>query len=188
MQVLVGLGNPGPQYLLNRHNVGFMAVDAIAYAHGAPTPKQKDQLLQQEVSVGQRRLMLLKPLSYMNRSGHAVAPFTKFYKIPNEHVFVFHDDLDLPLGKIRVKRGGGHGGHNGLKSLDACLGSDYWRVRMGIGHPGHRDLVSDYVLGNFKKPEQEVLIDLLQRVVDALPHLLAGQADAFMTQVALAVD
>lgn len=185
MQVLVGLGNPGPQYLLNRHNVGFMAIDAIAHAYSAGIFRQKDQLLQQELSLEGQRLMLLKPLSFMNRSGHAVAPFTKFYKIPNEHVFVFHDDLDLPFGKIKVKRGGGHGGHNGLKSLDACMGPDYWRVRIGIGHPGHKDLVSDYVLGNFKKSEQDEVVDLLQRMNDALPLLLKGQADQFMTQVAL---
>ncbi|MES2253178.1 MAG: aminoacyl-tRNA hydrolase [Pseudomonadota bacterium] len=151
--VFVGLGNPGTNYALNRHNVGFMAIDVIADHVRAPAFKIKSNAALSEVSTPGQRLFLLKPQTFMNLSARGVAPLLAFYKIPLDHLVVFHDDLDLEPGRIKIKRGGSSGGHNGLKSLDESIGKDYWRVRIGIGHPGHKDAVTGYVLSNFRKEE-----------------------------------
>ena len=151
--VFVGLGNPGANYSLNRHNVGFMAMDVIADHFRAPVFKIKSNTALSEVSMPGQRIFLLKPQTFMNLSARGVAPLLAFFKIPLDHVVVFHDDLDLEPGRIKIKCGGGSGGHNGLKSLDQSLGKDYWRVRIGIGHPGHKDAVTGYVLSNFRREE-----------------------------------
>lgn len=151
--VFVGLGNPGANYALNRHNVGFMAIDVIADHVSAPAFKIKQNAAVSEVSVKGDRLFFIKPQTFMNLSARGVAPLLAFYKIPIDHLVVFHDDLDLEPGRIKIKRGGSSGGHNGLKSIDQSLGVDYWRVRIGIGHPGHKDAVTGYVLSNFRREE-----------------------------------
>jgi PTH1 family peptidyl-tRNA hydrolase len=150
---IVGLGNPGSQYALNRHNIGFMIADYIQDAYRAPPFKIKQNTAYTEVIIGPHKIYLIKPQTFMNLSGRGVSPLISFFKIPLENVIVFHDELDLEPGRARVKRGGSSGGHNGLKSLDSTIGQDYWRVRIGIGHPGHKDAVSDYVLSNFKNSD-----------------------------------
>ena len=182
--LLVGLGNPGEQYMLNRHNVGFMAVDVISHIYSFSAAKRHGKALLQEGVVNGQKVLLLKPLTFMNLSGHAVAEVASFYKILPEHIIVFHDDLDLALYKIRVKQGGRHGGHNGLRSLDACIGKDYWRVRIGIDRPEDKSRVSDYVLNNFPKAEQDDLADLLGGIADELPSLLADKKELFTTRMA----
>ena len=155
--LFVGLGNPGTQYALNRHNVGFMAVDVIADHLRAPAFKIKSNAALTEAALSaspeSHRLYLIKPQTFMNLSARAVAPILSFYKIPRDHLVVFHDELDLEPGRIKIKCGGSSGGHNGLKSIDQSLGANYWRVRIGIGHPGHKDAVTSYVLSNFKRNE-----------------------------------
>ena len=152
-RLVVGLGNPGDDYDHTRHNIGFMAVEALADSCRHLGWKKRFQGLL--ASSDQQDLLFLKPMTYMNLSGQSVAEALRFYKLAPEQVVVFHDDLDLPSGQVRIKQGGGHGGHNGLKSLDAHIGRDYWRVRMGIGHPGERgDAVTNYVLGRFAKADR----------------------------------
>lgn len=185
MIVMVGLGNPGNQYAYTRHNIGFMALDDIAERHGFSPFKQKFNALVAEGRIGNRKVVGLKPQTYMNRSGQAVGEAIRFYKVPTPDVFVFYDDLDLAPGKIRVKRGGGAGGHNGLRSIDQHIGPDYWRVRMGIGHPGDKDRVTGYVLSNFAQKDEDWLDPLFEAVADAAPHLVDGAPEKFMTQVAL---
>lgn len=176
MYILVGLGNPGGQYVLNRHNIGFMAVDTIVESYGGfSTPKIKFRAQIQEGAIGPNKVVICKPQTYMNLSGEAVQQLMSFYKVPLERVYVFHDDLDLDFGKIKVKMGGGHGGHNGLRSIDQHLGKDYWRVRLGIGHPGHKDAVTKYVLSNFSKDEMDVLISILGAVSNDLDLLLGAK-------------
>jgi PTH1 family peptidyl-tRNA hydrolase len=171
--VLVGLGNPGAQYALNRHNIGFMAVDVIADQHKASAFKIKTNTALAEVTLHGERVFLCKPQTFMNVSGRGVAPLLSFYKIPLDRVIVFHDELDLEPGRIKIKQGGSSGGHNGLGSLDQAIGKDYWRVRIGIGHPGHKDAVSGYVLSNFRKEEYDGwILDRLARLSDTLPSFL----------------
>jgi PTH1 family peptidyl-tRNA hydrolase len=184
MHLLVGLGNPGDAYAGNRHNVGFMALDSIAERHQCPAFKKKFGGLLSEGTLAGARVFLLKPLTYMNLSGESVAAAAQFYKIPPERIIVFHDELDLPLAKIRVKQGGGNGGHNGLKSIDAHIGKDYHRVRIGIGHPGGKDLVSDYVLSDFSKAERAQVDALLADITHHIALLLAGDAAGFMNKLA----
>lgn len=184
MIVCIGLGNPGAQYLINRHNVGFMMIDMLAQDYHFPDFKQKGQALLSEGSVDSKKCLMVKPLTFMNNSGAAVTQIIQFYKIPLENVIVFHDDLDLPFGKMRVKRGGGAGGHNGLRSLDAHIGKDYWRVRIGINHPGDKDLVLSHVLGNFDRQEQKELPFILGAIADHFPLMLDGQIAEFQTAVA----
>jgi PTH1 family peptidyl-tRNA hydrolase len=184
MKLLVGLGNPGPQYIFNRHNVGFLALDMLVQEYQLPAFKTKDRSLMTEGSIGNQKCVLLKPLTYMNNSGPAVAQVAQFYKLPLSHIFVFHDELDLPFGKVRTKVGGGAGGHNGLRSLDAHLGKDYHRIRIGIDHPGHKDLVSGHVLGNFNKAEQQELPFILGALADHLPLALNDHVDQFQSKVA----
>ncbi|QQG37446.1 MAG: aminoacyl-tRNA hydrolase [Micavibrio aeruginosavorus] len=189
MWLLVGLGNPGDKYEHNRHNIGFMALDAIAAAHGFPAFKKKFQGLLSEGGIAGEKIILLKPQTYMNNSGQSVGEAAKFYKIPLEHIVAFHDELDLPTGKIRTKKGGGNAGHNGLRSMDNHLNSnDYWRVRLGIGHPGDRALVHGHVLGDFSKSDSIWLKPLIESVGIHAPLLVQGKDNEFMSKVAQSVD
>src|SRR5580658_1688188 len=185
MRLVVGLGNPGARYARNRHNIGFMAVDAIARRHGIATFRARFKGELAEGSIGGERRLLLKPQTFMNASGEAVLAAMSFYKIPPAEIVVIHDEIDLKPGKLRVKRGGGSAGHNGLRSIDALLGADYWRVRIGVGHPGVKELVQPYVLQNF--PQEEIdgwAAPLIDAVAEAIPLLLAGDAPSFMSEVA----
>lgn len=188
MWLLVGLGNPGDKYAGNRHNIGFMAVDAIARAYNIGPFKAKHQGLQAEGRIGEHKVVLLKPETYMNESGRSVGAAAKFYKIPPARIVVFHDELDLAPAKIRVKTGGGNAGHNGLRSMDAHLGTpDYVRVRMGIGHPGDKDRVHGYVLSDFAKAERNWLEPYIDAIADYVPLLLDGKETDFMSKVAQGV-
>ena len=186
MRLWVGLGNPEPGMARQRHNVGFMAIDAVARRHGFSPWRQRFKGLVAEGNVGAERVVALKPLTYMNGSGESVQPAAAFYKLPPERITAFHDELDLVAGKVRVKRGGGAAGHNGLRDIQRALGTpDYWRVRLGIGHPGHKDRVTGHVLGNFAKADGPWLDRLLDAVADAAPLLAARKREEFMTRVAL---
>lgn len=186
MLLWVGLGNPEPGMARNRHNIGFMAIDVIADRHGFSPWRQRFKGVVAEGSVGEERIVALKPLTYMNDSGDSVQAARAFYKLPPEAITAFHDELDLAPGKVRVKRGGGAAGHNGLRSMDRMLGTpDYWRVRLGIGHPGTKERVTGHVLGNFAKVDEDWLTDVLAAVADAAPLLAQDQAEAFMSKVAL---
>ena len=186
MKLWVGLGNPEPGMLRNRHNVGFMAVDTIAAEHGFAPWRRQFRGLTADGRIGTQRILLLKPLTYMNDSGDAVQPAAAFHKLAPEAITVFHDELDLAPGKVRVKRGGGAAGHNGLRSIDRILGSpEYWRVRLGIGHPGDKARVHGYVLGNFTQDDEDWLATMLGAVAEAAPMLAHGEYEAFMTRVAL---
>ncbi len=186
MLLWVGLGNPEPGMAKQRHNIGFMALDAIAHRHGFSPWRQRFKGLVAEGNLGGERIVALKPLTYMNLSGESVQPAAAFYKLPTEAITAFHDELDLVAFKVRVKKGGGAAGHNGLRSMDKMLGSqDYWRVRLGIGHPGHKDRVHGHVLSDFAKAEQADLNSLLDALADCAPLLAAGKAEDFMTRMAL---
>ncbi len=186
MLLWVGLGNPEPNMARQRHNIGFMAIDRIAHRHGFSPWRQRFRGLVAEGSVGGQRVLALKPLTYMNGSGESVQPAASFFKLAPEAITAFHDELDLVAGKIRVKRGGGAAGHNGLRSMDRMLGSpEYWRVRLGIGHPGDRARVLGWVLGDFARADAEWLDPLLDAVADAAPMLADGRQEDFMTRVAL---
>ena len=185
MKIFAGLGNPGAAYALHRHNIGFMAVDAIAALHGFGPWKTRFQGLASEGRIGTGKVTLLKPATFMNDSGRSVGEALRFYKLePAEALTVFYDELDLEPFKLRVKHGGGAAGHNGIRSIDAHVGPDYRRVRLGIGHPGHKDRVSPHVLGNFAKAEMDPLADLLGAVAAEVPWLLAGDEARFMNEVA----
>jgi peptidyl-tRNA hydrolase, PTH1 family len=186
MKLFVGLGNPGSAHARQRHNVGFMAVDAIAAAHGFGPWRAKFRGEIAEGRLGAERVLLLKPGTYMNLSGEAVRAALQFYKLEPGDVVVFHDELDLAPGRVRVKAGGGTAGHNGLRSLGAHLGPDFVRVRIGIGHPGDKRVVSNYVLGDFAKAEADWLDPLLKTLAGAAPRLAEGDAAGFMNAVALA--
>ena len=185
MQIFAGLGNPGPKYAANRHNIGFMALDRIAEAHGFGPWKARFQGETAEGRLGTEKVLLLKPTTFMNLSGQSVGEAMRFYKLEPEDVTVFHDELDLAPGKLKVKTGGGHAGHNGLRSMHAHIGENYRRVRLGIGHPGRKDLVSHYVLHDFAKADQDWLDDLLRGIADGAPELAAGRNDRFLNAVAL---
>jgi PTH1 family peptidyl-tRNA hydrolase len=183
MKLLVGLGNLGKDYARHRHNVGFMALERIAEHANAPAWRKKFHGLVSEANLGGEKCLLLMPTTSMNRSGAAVGEAARFYKIPGKDVIVFHDELDLAPGKVRVKTGGGVAGHNGLKSLAQYIGEDFRRVRIGIGHPGHKDRVHGHVLGNFAKSDAKWLEPLLDEIASTA-HLLAQDNDAnFMNQV-----
>jgi peptidyl-tRNA hydrolase, PTH1 family len=188
MHLFVGLGNPGPKYVLNRHNIGFMVADEIASSYGFSAFRARFQGLLAEGSIGGERTMLLKPTTFMNDSGRSVGQALRFHKLEPEKVVVFYDDIDLKPGKMRVKLGGGHGGHNGLRSLDAHIGKEYWRIRIGVGHPGEKDRVKNYVLDDFSKPERQGWVaKLLEAVADEADMLTKGGQNSFMSKVALAV-
>ncbi|WP_334176007.1 aminoacyl-tRNA hydrolase, partial [Pseudoxanthobacter sp.] len=176
-------GNPGPRYAGNRHNVGFMAVDRIYARHRFGPWRQKFQAEIAEGSIGEDRVLLMKPLTYMNESGRAVGEAARFYKSTPAEVVVFHDELDLPPGKFRAKTGGGHGGHNGLRSITAQLGEDYRRIRIGIGHPGAKELVHGWVLHDFGKADDAWLVPLLDAMADEAPLLAAGKDATFANRV-----
>jgi PTH1 family peptidyl-tRNA hydrolase len=185
MRLIVGLGNPGLRYAKNRHNVGFVAVDAIARRYGLPAFRDRFKGELSEGVIGGEKRLLLKPQTFMNASGEAVLAAASFYKIPPSEIVVIHDEIDLRPGKLRVKRGGGSAGHNGLRSIDALLGADYWRVRVGVGHPGIKELVQPYVLQNFTAEEiAEWAGPLIDAIAEMIPLLLAGDPAAFMSEVA----
>ena len=185
MRLFVGLGNPGAKYAYNRHNVGFMAVDRIASDHGFTPWRGKFQGSVSEGRLGREKVILLKPETFMNLSGQSVGEAMRFYKLTPEDVMVFHDELDLAPGKIRVKQGGGHAGHNGLRSIHQHIGPDYGRVRIGIGHPGHKDRVSGYVLHDFARTDAEWLDDLLRGIGDGAVDLAEGDSAKFLNAVGL---
>lgn len=185
MQLWVGLGNPGPQYALHRHNVGFMALDTIAEVHAFGPVQKKFQGWVQDGRIGSERIILLKPATFMNESGRAVSEALRFYKLGPEALTVFHDELDLAPFKVKVKQGGGHAGHNGLRSIDQHIGPEFRRVRLGIGHPGHKDRVTGHVLGNFAKAEQDDLVTMLGAVAGEAEWLAKGDIVRFMSDVAL---
>ncbi len=186
MKLWVGLGNPEPGMLRQRHNIGFMALDRIAHRHGFSPWRQRFKGLVAEGSIGGTKVLALKPMTYMNASGESVQPAAAFFKLAPGDITAFHDELDLAPGKVRVKKGGGAAGHNGLRSMDRQLGTpDYWRVRLGIGHPGDKARVTGHVLGDFAKVDQDWLIALLDAVADAAPMLAADKPEDFMTRVAL---
>jgi peptidyl-tRNA hydrolase, PTH1 family len=184
MLLWVGLGNPGADYALNRHNVGFMAVDAIAEVHGFEPWKKQFQGWASTGRIGTSRILLLKPATYMNESGRSVGEAARFYKLDIAALTVFHDELDLDPFRVKVKTGGGAAGHNGLRSIDQHLGQDYRRVRLGIGHPGHKDRVTGHVLGNYAKAEMDDLSDMLGAVAAEAPLLASGDDVRFMNEIA----
>lgn len=185
MKLFVGLGNPGAKYEGNRHNVGFMALDVIAGSHGFPAWRKKFQALVTEGDIGGERVMLMKPDTFMNESGRAVGEAQRFLKITPADVAVFHDELDLAPGKVKVKTGGGNAGHNGLRSISAHIGNEYQRVRLGIGHPGSKDAVVGYVLNDFAKTERTGwLPSLLDALARAAPYLAKGDEARFLSEVA----
>ena len=187
MQIWAGLGNPGAKYALQRHNVGFMAADIVAEAHGFGPWQKKFRSLIAEGRIGPDRVLLLKPQTFMNDSGDAVQQALRFYKLDVGALTAFHDELDLAPFRVKVKVGGGTAGHNGLRSIDASLGPDFRRVRIGIGHPGpgRKDLVTPYVLGNFAKAEMEPLSDMLAAIASEAEWLAGGDDPRFMSEVAL---
>ena len=185
VQIWVGLGNPGTQYAMHRHNVGFMAVDAIAEIHGFEPPKKAFAGWAQQGRIGGERILLLKPATFMNESGRAVGDAMRFFKKDLGDVTVFHDELDLAPFKVKVKVGGGTAGHNGLRSIEAHIGNAFRRVRIGIGHPGHKDKVTKHVLGNYAKAETDRLADLLAAIAAESPWLARGDDARFMNEVAL---
>ena len=187
MLLIVGLGNPGETYQNHRHNIGFMAVDAIADAHGFGPARAKFRGQVREGLLGGQKAIILKPMTYMNDSGTAVQDAIAFHKIPIEQVWVIYDELDLAAGKVRAKQGGGNAGHNGLRSISTHAGNDYWRVRLGIGHPGERERVTGHVLGNFTKADRTWLDPLLEAIGKAAPALADGDAAGFMNKIAVQI-
>ena len=187
MKLIVGLGNPGGKYAGNRHNIGFMAVDRIAGDHGFAPWRAKFQGQVSEGRFGSDKVVLLKPETFMNLSGQSVRAALDFYKLEPADVIVFHDEIDLAPGKLRLKTGGGHAGHNGLRSIHGHIGAEYDRVRMGVGHPGHKDAVPGYVLRDFAKADQDWLDDMLRGISDGIADLVAGHGDRFLNAVALRV-
>jgi peptidyl-tRNA hydrolase, PTH1 family len=184
MKLFVGLGNPGPEYAGNRHNVGFMAIDLIADRHGFSGWKKKFSGHIADGKLAGERVLLLKPQTYMNESGRSVQAAARFYKIDPEDVFVFYDEIDLAPSKLKVKQGGGNAGHNGLRSITAQVANDYHRIRIGVGHPGERDQVANYVLSNFAKSDRAWLDPMLEAIADAAGLLAKQQPDRFLSTVA----
>lgn len=187
MKLLVGLGNPGPKYARHRHNIGFMALDRIADDYGFAPWKTRFRGLVAEGRLGNAKALLLKPETFMNNSGQAVGEAMRYYKLTPEDVIVLHDEIDLAPAKVRFKQGGGHAGHNGLRSVHAHIGEAYGRVRMGVGHPGRKELVPAYVLHDFARADQDWLDDVLRGVSDGAPHLATGDSGKFMNAVSLRI-
>jgi PTH1 family peptidyl-tRNA hydrolase len=187
MHLIIGLGNPGAEYAAHRHNIGFLAVDEIARQHSFPPFRQKFSALVSEGVIDGEKIMLIKPQTFMNRSGDSVAQAAQFYKLAPTDISVIHDELDLTPGKVRVKTGGGNGGHNGLRSIESHLGKDFIRIRLGIGHPGHKDRVHSHVLSNFHKAENEWLEPLLDALAKNAALIAKGDAAGLMNKLALAM-
>ncbi|WP_324827458.1 aminoacyl-tRNA hydrolase [Qipengyuania zhejiangensis] len=185
MQIWTGLGNPGPQYAMHRHNVGFMACDVIADMHGFGPVQKKFSGWVQEGRIGTQKVLLLKPATYMNESGRAVGEALRFYKLEPDALTVFHDELDLAPFKVKVRTGGGLAGHNGLRSINQHVGPDFRRVRIGIGHPGHKDRVTGHVLGNYAKSEMDDLAAMLGAISAEAEWLAKGDDARFMSEFAL---
>ncbi len=188
MLLLVGLGNPGARYVGNRHNIGFMAVEAIARRHSIGPWRRRFQGVAAEGPIGGSRVLLLMPGTFMNNSGRAVAEACHFYKLTPAEVAVFHDEVDLPPAKLRVKTGGGIAGHNGLRSISAHIGNDYRRVRIGVGHPGDKDMVYGHVLGDFAKSERPWVEAMCDVIADNAELLVKGEDATFQNKVHLAMD
>jgi peptidyl-tRNA hydrolase, PTH1 family len=184
MKLIVGLGNPGPTYARNRHNIGFLAVERIAHRHGFSPWKAKFQGRTCDGEIGGEKVVLLAPQTFMNESGRAVQEAARFLKLEDKDIVVLHDELDLAPGKVRVKLGGGNAGHNGLRSITAHRSADFVRVRIGIGHPGQKELVHHWVLGDFAKADHVWVVPLLDAVADAAPHLAKADNERFMSEVA----
>lgn len=187
MLIIAGLGNPGAKYAGNRHNIGFMALEAIAKRHGFPPWRRRFQGAATEGPLGSARALLLMPGTFMNESGRAVAEAAKFYKVALSDIVVFHDELDLPAGKLRMKTGGGNAGHNGLRSITTHMGNDYKRVRMGIGHPGNREIVHAYVLSDFAKSERDWVETMCEAIADNADILARGEDSSFQNKIHLAM-
>jgi len=188
LKLFVGLGNPGAKYARHRHNVGYMAVDRIAEDHGFGPWRSKFQGVISEGRLGQQKVVLLKPETFMNNSGQSVGEALRFFKLDSEDAVIFHDEIDLAPGKLRVKQGGGHAGHNGLRSVHGHIGDAYSRVRIGVGHPGHKDAVPHYVLRDFAKADQDWVADMLAGVSDGAAHLADGDTGRFENAVALQLN
>ena len=188
MLLFVGLGNPGTQHARNRHNVGFMAVDEIARRHGFGPFRSRFQGLAAEGRIAGEKIIALEPLTYMNRSGQSVAEAVRFYKLAPEDVTVFYDEIDLAGGKLRVKRGGGHAGHNGLRDITNHIGADFRRVRIGVGHPGDKDKVAGYVLHDFAKAEMDGVDKLIDAIAREIDYLVRDDDASFMSRVSMAVN
>ncbi|MFM2279595.1 MAG: peptidyl-tRNA hydrolase [Pseudomonadota bacterium] len=183
MRIIAGLGNPGAKYADNRHNIGFMAVDAIYRKHPFAPWSKKFKSEISEGEIGGEKILLMKPQTFMNLSGEAIGEAMRFYKLGPADIAVFHDELDLPPAKVRVKNGGGHGGHNGLRSMDAHCGKDYRRIRLGIGHPGVKEMVHNHVLGDFSKADQSWLDPLLDDIALNAGLIFAGDGSQFMNKL-----
>ncbi|QGM45325.1 aminoacyl-tRNA hydrolase [Methylocystis heyeri] len=188
MLLFVGLGNPGREYSRNRHNIGFMALDAIARRHNFPAPRAKFQGLLREGTIGGARVLLLQPQTYMNESGRSVGEAARFHKIALSEIVVFHDELDLAAGKLRVKVGGGDAGHNGLRSITAHMGGNYKRIRLGIGHPGDKALVHSYVLGDFAKADEPWVAAMCDAIADNATLVVAGEDAGLQNKLHLAME
>ena len=184
MLLIAGLGNPGPKYERNRHNIGFMAVDEIVRRHSFGVWRSRFQSMVAEGNIAGQKVMVIKPMTYMNESGRAVGEALRFFKLDSPDVIVIHDELDLVPGKIRVKRGGGHAGHNGLRSITAHIGDDFRRVRTGIGHPGDKNRVHGYVLSDFAKAEQPMVDRITDAIATHIPLLVEGDENSFMSRAA----
>lgn len=191
MILLAGLGNPGSEYSNTRHNIGFKVMDQIVHHFsfsGTWQSKYQGLFMDGKMPEITDKIICLKPMTYMNRSGIAISQLANFYKIPPDKTYIFHDEMNLPLPKIRVKQGGGDGGHNGLKSIDAHFGKNYWRIRMGVGHPGDAGKAKKYVLDTFKKDEQALVDVIIKESVTFLPYLLKGHPDTYMNKLSLTLN
>lgn len=188
MLLLAGLGNPGSRHARQRHNVGFMAVDRIAAAHGFGAWRKRFHGEAAEGRLGGLKTLLFKPLVYMNNSGRALGEVVRFFQLQGSGIVVLYDEIDLALGKVRVKQGGGHAGHNGIRSIHAHIGADYRRVRIGVNHPGHKDLVIGHVLKDFPASERQRVDVVLDAIADAAPFLAEGADDRFQSRVAFLVE
>jgi len=188
IKLIVGLGNPGDKYQHTRHNIGFAALNDLAETLNAPAWSKSFNGLWTEIKSGPRKIMLFKPMTYMNNSGNPVQSCAAFYKIKPEEILVLHDELDLPLGRLKIKQGGGHGGHNGIKSIEGHLGKDFHRLRIGIDHPGDKDQVSGYVLDNFSSLEKTQIAKIIAAISGNSGQLIAGDFVVFMNNAAIALQ
>ena len=184
LRIVVGLGNPGPEHQLTRHNAGFWFVDVLARRHGGEfRDYRKYSGETARITIGAQELILLKPTTYMNRSGLSIRQLSEFFKIPAEEILVAHDELDLPVGSLRLKFGGGHGGHNGLRDTIAHIGDRFWRLRIGVGHPGKKADVIDYVLTRAPRPEEDLILAAIGNAADCMPLLLEQGAERAMSKL-----